>query len=44
MQKYETPEAEVILFEADDVITTSPGGIDTENDNIGISGSMFNLF
>ena len=41
MRKYEKPEAEVILFEADDIITAS-GDTDTDDDNI--SGSMFNLF
>ena len=39
MRKYEKPEAEVILFEADDIIRTSGGGgdIDTEPDPIGNS-------
>lgn len=43
--KYEMPEFEVIYFEAEDVIRTSPGGpvnplpIDESS-----TGSMFNLF
>ncbi len=41
MQKYEKPELEIIVFEAEDIIRTSD--TDTEDDNIGIS-RMFNLF
>ena len=44
MRKYEKPEAEVILFEADDIIRTSGGGGDIDTDDDPIGGSMFNLF
>lgn len=42
MQKYEKPEFEIIVFEADDIIRTSD--TDTEDDDISKTGSMFNLF
>lgn len=43
MQKYEKPELEIIVFEAEDIIRTSD--TDTEPDDLGSSGSnMFNLF
>ncbi len=45
MQKYEKPEAEIILFEAEDIIRTSGGGdTDTEDDVLGSVNNMFNLF
>lgn len=44
MQKYEKPEAEIILFEAEDIIRTSGGDTDTEDDVLGSVNNMFNLF
>ena len=32
MKPYVTPEMEITEFETEDVITTSPGGIDQGND------------
>ena len=48
MQKYESPEAEIILFADADVITTSPGGTRTEDDDLNFVSStlktIFNLY
>lgn len=41
MQKYENPEFEIIVFEAEDIIRMSD--TDTEDDNLGVR-RMFNLF
>ncbi len=45
-EKYEAPELEILFFECEDVITTSPGGTQTpwQPASQGYTNSGFNLF
>ena len=43
-KRYEEAEAEIIRFEAEDVITASGGGIKTDEEALPSVRRMFNLF
>ena len=38
MKSYETLSIEIISFQADDVVTTSPGGVNFGNSDLGWGG------
>ncbi len=35
MKIYEELSLEILLFQVDDIVTTSPGGVDFEDDGLG---------